>query len=161
MRCSRPPQGVNCIPKHNYKYIINTVVTRLSGPRVERYGIHQLAVQGEQLSSGPASKEFITGFRSFVKEKGFKTDQLFNCDETGLNYRLLPSVTMARFEKHASGRKKAKDRVTLNLCSNASSTIKLPVHLVSKSKRHRCFRKIDKSMLPIKYSNQSNASQPI
>ena len=125
----------------------------------KRYGIHQLAVQGEQLSSDPAgAEEFITEFRSFVKEKGFTMDQLFNCDETGLNYRLLPSVTMApSFEKHASGRKKAKERVTLNLCSNASGTIKLPVHLIGKSKRPRCFKKIDMSMLPVKYSNQSNA----
>ena len=59
---------------------------------------------------------------------GFSFNQVFNCDETGLNFRLLPRVTLAAsFEKSAAGRKKSKDRVTLNLCSNASGTIKLPL----------------------------------
>ena len=73
------------------------------------YGIHQLAVQGEQLSSDPAgAEEVFTEFCSFVKEKGFKMEKPFNCDETGLNYRLLPSVTIVpSFKKHASERKKA------------------------------------------------------
>ena len=52
--------------------------------------------------------------------KAYSLDQIFNCDETGLNFGLLPAKTLARsFEKSADGRKKSKDRVTLNLCSNA------------------------------------------
>ena len=51
-------------------------------------------------------------------------NQVFNCDETGLNFRLMPNVTLAAsFEKSAAGRKKSKERITLNLCSNASDTI--------------------------------------
>ncbi len=75
-----------------------------------------------------------------------------------MNFRLLPDVTLAaNFEKSVAGRKKLKERVTLNLCSNASGTIKLPVHLIGKAKRPQCFKNMDISLLPVKYTNQSNA----
>ena len=47
--------------------------------------------------------------------------------------------------------------MTLNLCSNASGTIKLPLHLIGKAKRPRCFRNMDMKLLPVKYTNQKNA----
>ena len=75
-----------------------------------------------------------------------------------INFRLLPDVTLAgSFVKTASGRKKSKERVTLNLCSNASGTIKLPVHLIGKAQRPRCFRNMDIKLLPVKYTNRRNA----
>ena len=57
-------------------------------------------------------------------------DQIFNCDETGLDFRLLPDKThTATIETSADGRKKSKERVTINACSNASGTIKLPLQV--------------------------------
>ena len=56
----------------------------------------------------------------FVSSYVYPNKQIFpqppNCDETGLNFRLLPDVTLASsFEKSADGRKKpVKIRVTLN-----------------------------------------------
>ena len=48
------------------------------------------------------------------QEKHLTLHQIFNCDETGLNFRLLPNKTQAaHFEKSADGRKKSKDRVTI------------------------------------------------
>lgn len=56
-------------------------------------------------------------------------DQIFNCDETGLNEKTLTGS----FQKSPDGRKKVKESVTVNLCSNASGTIiKL---LIGKSKQ--------------------------
>ena len=44
-----------------------------------------------------------------------KSYQIFNCDETGLYFRLLPDQTLASsFEKSAAG--KSQDRVTINAC---------------------------------------------
>lgn len=125
----------------------------------QRHGIRQLSVQGEKLSGDKEEADkFASDFRSFVMEREFTKNQIFNCDETGLNFRLLPDATLAgSFEKTASGRKKSKERVTLNLCSNASGTIKLPVHLIGKAKRPRCFRNMDMKLLPVKYTNQRNA----
>ena len=49
-----------------------------------------------------------------------------------------------------SGTKKAKQRVTINVCSNAGGApIKLSVLFTSKAKHSRCFHGIDKSTLTV------------
>ena len=78
----------------------------------------------DKASDEKQAEEFVSTFREFIQANKYSHNQIFNCDETGLNFRLLPDVTLASsFEKSADGRKKSKDRVTLNLCSNASCTI--------------------------------------
>ena len=73
----------------------------------------------------------------------YNLDQTFNSDETGLYYRLLPQKTLAaHFEASAGGRKKQQERVTINACSNASGTVKLPLQLIGKSKNPRCFKNV-------------------
>ena len=94
-----------------------------------RHGIRQLTLQGEKLSADkPASENFVTSFRTFIEDHNYTLNQIFNCDETGLYYKLLPQKTLASsYEKSADGRKRQKERVTINACSNASGTIKLPL----------------------------------
>ena len=118
-----------------------------------------MSIHGEKLSADKdAADKFVSSFRKYVKDKNLSMDQIFNCDETGLYFRLLPDQTLAgSFEKSASGRKKSKDRVTINACSNASGTIMLPLHLIGKSKCPRCFKGMNMSLLPLKYSGQKNA----
>lgn len=71
---------------------------------------------------------------------------------------MLPERTLASsFEKAADGRKKQKERVTINACSNVLGTIKLPLVLIGKYKNPRCFKNINKDILPVKYTNQKNA----
>ena len=125
----------------------------------KRHGIRNLSVEGEKLSADKdGADSFVISFSHFIKEKKFSLDQIFNCDETGLYFRLLPDVTLAAsFEKTADGRKKAKDRITLNACSNASGTIKLPLHMIGKSQRPRCFKGVNMDLLPVKYCGQKNA----
>ena len=48
-------------------------------------------------------------------------EQLFNCGETGLNFRMLPSKTLAaKNERSAPEFKLSKDKITILTCSNAS-----------------------------------------
>lgn len=125
----------------------------------QRHGIRQLSFQGEKLSADKeAADQFVPKFKKLLEEKKLSLNQVFNCDETGLNYRLLPQSTLASsFEKSVDGRKKSKDRVTLNVCANATGTIKLPIHLIGKAQRPRCFKGIKMELLPLKYSGQTNA----
>ena len=100
----------------------------------------------------------MTSFSQFVKEKNLCLNQISNCDETGLYFRLLPDVTLAASsEKSADGRKKTKRSHYLNACSNASGTIKLPLHMIGKSQRPRCFEGVNMDLLPVKYCGQKNA----
>ena len=125
----------------------------------KRHNIREVSLQGEKLSADkPASTNFVTEFRAFVQEKDYNLDQIFNCDETGLYYKLLPQKSLvAHFERSADGRKTQKERITICACSNASGTIKLPLVLIGKSKSPRCFKGINKESLPVVYFNQKNA----
>ena len=125
----------------------------------KRHGIRNLSLVGEKLSAdNSAADEFVSSFAKWVTAEKLCPDRIFNCDETGLNFRLLPEKTLAAsFEKSADGRKKSKDRVTLNLCSNASGSIKLKLHLIGKAQKPRCFKSLNVDTLPVKYSGQKNA----
>ena len=127
----------------------------------KRHGIRKLSLQGEKLSADkPATESFIVTFQDFVETNGYALNQIFNCDETGLYYKLLPKKTLAsHFEKCADGRKSQKERVTINACSNAYAlgSIKLPLLLIGKAKNPRCFKNIHRDSLPVVYKNQSNA----
>jgi len=71
---------------------------------------------------------------------------------------LLPEKTLsASFEKSVDGIKSSKERVTLNVCSNASGTLKLPIHLIGKAKKPRCFKGISMGLLPVVYTGQKYA----
>ncbi len=106
----------------------------------------------------PAEEDFCSTFQKYVEDNHYTLNQIFNCDETGLYYKLMPQKTLASsFEKSVDGRKTKKDRVTINACANASGTIKLPLLMIGKSKNPRCFKHINRDNLPLHYSNQANA----
>ena len=49
----------------------------------------------------------------------FDPTDVFNADETGLNFKMLPSKSLAaRTEVAAPGYKRSKERVTISACSN-------------------------------------------
>lgn len=54
--------------------------------------------------------KFGVKFQKFIKENNLHEDQLFNCDETGLNFCMLPSKSLAaKIEPWAPGYK-SKER---------------------------------------------------
>ena len=57
-------------------------------------------MEGEKLSADrPAAESFVSTFSQFVIENNLCLDQIFNCDETGLQFRLLQDKTAAAFEE--------------------------------------------------------------
>ena len=91
----------------------------------QRHGIRQLTLQGEKLSADrPAAENFIASFEDIIENGQYTLNQIFNCDETGLYYKLLPRKSLVSgMEKSADGRKLQKERITINACSNASGSI--------------------------------------
>ena len=88
-----------------------------------------------------AAGDFVTFFQQFIEDNNYTLNQIFNCDETGLSYKLLPENTLASsFEISAPGRKKQKERVTINACSNVLGMINLPLLLIGKYQNPRCFK---------------------
>jgi hypothetical protein len=128
----------------------------------KRYGIRKLKISGERLSAEGQKGElekFKRYLHKLMRKENLVAEQVYNCDETGLYYRMLPDKTLAaREEKAAPGYKKSKDRVTVMACSNVTGDHKLPLVFIGKSKKPRAFKKVkDMSTLPVSYKNQRNA----
>ena len=98
-----------------------------------------MSLQGEKASAdADATGEFEGDFSCLTSS--YSHDQIFDCDEAGLYYCLLPQNTLAgSYERRADGRKKSKDRVTVNACANVTVSIKLPLLLIGKAAHLRCF----------------------
>ena len=123
----------------------------------KRHNLRSVSIQGEQGSADILSAcEFQHDFSKVLSE--YSIEQVFNCDETGLQYRLLPQKTLVSlFEKRAEGRKKCKDRVTICACANVTGSIKLPLFFIGKVARPRCFTHSEMNSLPVVYKSQKNA----
>lgn len=65
----------------------------------------------------------------------FKPDDVFNDDETGLFWKLLPKATCDFKGRKCSGGKANKQRVTVVIGANMSGTEKLPLIVIGKSKK--------------------------
>ena len=100
----------------------------------DRHGVGALSVQGESLSAAADTVEpFKEKLSKIMEGKSFTLNQVFNCDETGLYWKLMPNKTLVSSrEKEAKGFKKPKDRVTLMACANATGSIKFPLVFIHK-----------------------------
>ena len=120
-----------------------------------RFGIKSLAISGEKASADVAADDkFVSFFNDLTN--GYSLNQIFNCDEIGLFYKMLPGRTLTTIHSDLSGTKRAKELVIINACSNASGSIKLPLLFIGKAKNPRCSRRIEKSALPVVYRSQKN-----
>ena len=91
--------------------------------------------------------------------ENYDPENIYNWNETVLYFKLIPHSTYtARNEERRQVRgakaQKAKDRVTLITCTNATGTHKIPLAMIGKVANPWCFR-VRQS--PIPYNNQSNA----
>lgn len=118
-----------------------------------RHGIRELEIQGEKLSADvPAANAFKEKVSAIIKD-GYTRNNIYNADETGLNWKSLPSKSLAsRREIAAPGYKSCKQRVTIMTCANSSGTHRLPLLMIGKAKTPRCFKTVKN--LPLNYQNQ-------
>lgn len=113
---------------------------------LDRHGIDSAKLHGEGGSADPANVEkaqtALPELLGELAEQGYTEDDIYNVDETGLFYRADPTRTyILRTEdrKNLRGGKRAKERITVILCTNASGTHKLKPLIINKSAVPRCF----------------------
>ncbi|XP_064479058.1 tigger transposable element-derived protein 4-like [Ornithodoros turicata] len=85
----------------------------------------------------------------------YSPDDIFNCDETGLFYKMMPDKTLAFSGEACHGGKHSKERVTVMVGSNMSGTEKLPILVIGKSNNPRCFK--GTKSLPVWYEANRKA----
>lgn len=87
--------------------------------------------------------------------QNYRSDDVWNADETGINYAMPPDRTICTTP--IPGRKKDKRRLTLLVCANASGTEKIPLMFIGNALRPRCFKKRTGSELGFDYWNNGKA----
>jgi len=68
----------------------------------------------------------------------YTSDDIYNADESGLFYRMLPDKSLVmKCESYNGGK---RSRLTILPRANMSGTDKLPLLVISKSAKPRCFK---------------------
>lgn len=56
-----------------------------------RHGVHFVHVSGEKMSADASGvTDFTSKFTEIIKTEELKPEQMYNMDETGLNFKMLP-----------------------------------------------------------------------
>jgi len=107
-----------------------------------RHGLEDVALHG---SGASANVEEGAARMAAIRQqlKGVDVDPIYNVDETGLLYRVLPSRSYVPSEDRRTARglkaMKSKDRITLTLCCNATGTHEVSVTVNCKAAQQMCF----------------------
>ena len=85
----------------------------------------------------------------------YDENDIFNMDESGLFWRMLPDCTLAFRAEKCHGGKLSKDRLTVAMCCNMTGTEKRRLLVIGKFRSPRCFKGIKN--LPVIYEASPKA----
>ncbi|GBO22848.1 Tigger transposable element-derived protein 4 [Araneus ventricosus] len=114
-----------------------------------------IPICGEEKSVNPNEvTDWIGKLKSLLK--GYDDRDIFNADETGLFYRVLPDKTLCFKDEKCSSGKISKERLTILLCCNMLGDFETPV-VIGKAKKPRCFKNIDVRKLSVSWKSNKKA----
>ena len=123
-----------------------------------RYGLNGKNLFGEGGQVDKNNPETLKALEELSVLIGqYDPECVYNMDETGLFFRIVPCYTVLMPHEDLAtvrGKKKAKDRVTLVVCCNATGSERVPITMIGKAKEPAC---IAGNSWPIPYFNQKNA----
>ncbi|OUC40836.1 DDE superfamily endonuclease [Trichinella nativa] len=120
----------------------------------ERHGLVYRSVRGEAAGVNRYTVDTWKD-RLQVLLNDYRPDDVFNADEMGLFYRILPDKTLTFKGENCSGGKLSKERLTVLLCCNESGTEMLKPLVIGKAKNPRCFKNV--RTFPCTYHANSNS----
>ena len=117
-----------------------------------RCGIASQVICGESAGVDPA---VIRRGRQDAAEviKGYSLRDVYNLDETGLFFRMLPDRSLTTKDK-TKGAKKPKERISVMLCCNADGSDKLRALVIGKTLNPRCFKQFNPKLYCDYYANK-------
>ncbi|XP_015429685.1 PREDICTED: jerky protein homolog-like [Dufourea novaeangliae] len=129
----------------------------------KKNGIRLLVNCGEQVSTDTeAAVNFKNQLLELIEEEKLKLNQIFNADETGLYFKMMPKNTLViKTENSTAGYGTIKDRVTVMACCNATGSLKMPLLIVGRHQKPGPLKNLMPHLLPVKYISQSNACMNI
>lgn len=120
----------------------------------KRHSIVFKTVQGEEgaVNVGELNNWQTSVLRDELMK--YEPKDVFNLDETGLFWKLLPNKTMAFKGERCTAGKKSKERLTAVVGANMDGSEKLPLLVIGKSAKPRCFKNAE---IPVDYTANSKA----
>lgn len=114
----------------------------------KRHNLRQYNMHGEAAS---APLQDLDAMRENLQQKlkNYSPEDIFNCDETGLFWKMRPNRTISNGP--VAGTKQSKDRVTVLLTCNAAGSEKMRPLFIHKYENPRALRGISKNTLPVNY----------
>lgn len=107
------------------------------------------ALAGERASVSQSDVEdWLERLPNIVQD--YLLQDIYNADETGLLYRMLPDKSLVIRRSDCAGRKKSKERITILLCANAAGDKEEPL-VINKSLKPRCFGKRDATQVGMQW----------
>lgn len=119
-----------------------------------RHDIVAKVISGEAASVDPVATSSWLLTNQEVLDK-YELSDIYNADETGLFYEMLPSKTLDLKGQKCHGGKLSKRRVTILLCASMDGTDKRPLLVIGRSKKPRCFK--GNRTLPVQYTANGKA----
>ncbi|XP_074322991.1 CENP-B homolog protein 2-like [Apium graveolens] len=119
-----------------------------------RHGIKSFRRFGE---SGSVDVQDMEKKLESIREKinQFPMKDVFNMDETGLFYRLQADHSLST--KQLEGRKQDKERLTVVICCNEDGSEKIPLWIIEKYAKPRCFKNVNMGSLNCHYRANKRA----
>lgn len=122
----------------------------------ERQGITGQNVCGQEKSVGSSVVD-IWAERLPDICRSYRPGDRFNAGETGLLWKATPTQTLHFKGQKCSGVKTSKERVTVLVACNQNGTDKLPLLVIGKYAKPRCFRGSNMDLIPVTYKSQKKA----
>ena len=120
-----------------------------------RHGISQKRICGESCSVSEETSDKWLSITLPTLQEGYEARDIFNVDKTGLFFKLLPEKTLGFKNEPCHGGKHSKERLTVLAGANSDGTEKLPLLVIGKSKKPRCFKNV--RSLPVQYDASKKA----
>jgi hypothetical protein len=114
----------------------------------KRHNLKQYNIHGEANS---APIQDLDEMREKLRQtlRDYDPNDIFNCDETGLFWKMKPNKTISN--RPVAGTKQSKDRVTVLFTCNSTGTEKLRPLFIHKYENPRVLKNINKNSLPVNY----------
>lgn len=118
-----------------------------------RHNLKLRRLHGESYATAHVQPtEFLNMLSSKISHYGF--DNVYNADETGIFYKLIPSKSICKNVRN--GYKILKDRISVLFCVNMSGTVKRKPLVIGKFAKPRCFKQFSPQSL-VNYTNSTRA----
>ena len=113
-----------------------------------------MIISGE---SGEVSGKTVESWKERLPEivDGYKAEDIWNMDETGCFWKALPDNWLRTERKIMQGWK--KEQITVAFFVNGAGEKEDKPIVIWKSEKPRCFKRVDKTQLPVQYHSQPKA----